>query len=79
MEIYGIASDWVILYLLSCCESIEYNTTGRKLYRDTLLLVQMYMHLLFLWIMLYRSRSKFSTMTPGKIVSNNVFVTIPQR
>ena len=54
MEIYGIASDWVILYLLSCCESIEYNTTGRKLYRDTLLLVQMYMHLLFLWIMLYR-------------------------
>lgn len=54
MEIYSIASDWVILYLLSCCESIEYNTTGRKFYRDTLILVQMYMHLLFLWIMLYR-------------------------
>lgn len=54
MEIYSIASDWVILYLLSCCESIEYNTTGRKFYRDTLLLVQMYMYRLFLWIMLYR-------------------------
>lgn len=36
------------------------------------------MNLLFLWIMLYRYDVKvLNDMTPGKIVSNNVFVTIP--
>ena len=45
---------------------------------DTLLLVQMHMNLLFLWIMPYRYDVKvLNDMTPEKIVSNNVFVTIP--
>ena len=53
MKICSIASYRIILDLLSRCESIKNNTTRRKLNRNGLLLVYVYMKLFSLGIMLY--------------------------